>query len=161
MVEIPELIYARDALDILNTSLELVQQGRLEFYRVAALQLRLLLCDTTRRHNRVVDISLAVRLWPEVHLQALNQAGFFDPGLDPLPLSEWLAQRLPLPSGQVLTLRGLIRRVCDQEGGAHVDLKPEAGLPEVPDVPGWMCKAGAEALRALRAAGSACEAKVH
>ena len=155
MVEISELAYANDALDILNTSLELVQQGRLEFYRVVALQLRLLLCDSTRRHNRVVDISLALRLWPDTCLSPLNPAGFFDPSLDPFPLADWLAQPLPLPSGPVLTLRDLIRRVCDQEGGAHVDLKPEANLQEVADVPGWVCKAGEEANRVLRAKSGA------
>ncbi len=150
MNEISELTFARDALKILETSLELVDQGRCEFYRVAALQLRLLLCDTTRRHNRVLDISLARRLWPGLQLSALNLLGSFDPSLPPLPLSEWLAQRLPLAGSQAVTLRSLIRRVCDQEGGAHVDLKPQAGLQGVPDVPGWVCKTGAEALRAIR-----------
>ncbi len=149
--EIPELNYARDALKILETSLELVSQGRPEFYRVAALQLRLLLCDTTRRHNRVVDISLARRLWPELRLNALNAQGVFDPSLDLLPLSDWLAQRLPPAAAPGITLRGLIRRICDQEGGAHVDLKPQAGLQGVPDAPGWVCKAGTEALRAIEA----------
>ncbi len=151
MVEIPELTYARDALKILEISLELACRGRPEFYRVAALQLRLLLCDTTRRHNRVVDISLARRLWPQLRLYALNPQGVFDPSLDPLPLSGWLAQRLPLVAAPAVTLRALIRRVCDQEGGAHVDLKPQAGLQGVADVPGWICKAGAEALRAILA----------
>ena len=151
MSENPEFIYARDSLRILGTSLELVKQGRLEFYRVAALQLRLLLCDTTRRHNQVVNISLSKRLWPDLHLHPLNQDGFFDPGRNPVLLSDWLAQRLPLSSGQVLTLRDLIRRVCDQEGGAHVDLKPESGLPALPDVIDWVCKAGTETLRAVEA----------
>ena len=159
MNEIPEIMYARDALKILQTSLELVGQGRLEFYRVAALQLRLLLCDTTRRHNQVVDISLVRRLYPQLRLFALNQEGLFDPRLDPLTLSDWLAQRLLLVAVQALTLRALIRRVCDQEGGAHVDLKPEAGLRGVPDVPGWVCKMGVEALRAIRAQENAQEGR--
>jgi hypothetical protein len=159
MDEIPELAYARDALKILETSLELVRQGRSEFYRVAALQLRLLLCDTTRRHNLVVDISLARCLWPELRLYAMNPQGDFDPSLDPLPLSEWLVQRLPLAAVPGVTLRALVRRVCDQEGGAHVDLKPQAGLQGVPDVPGWVCKAGVEALRALRALERAQEGR--
>ncbi len=151
MSEIPELMYAHDALEILRTSLEMVSQGRLEFYRVAALQLRLLLCDTTRRHNQVVNISLARRLWPELRLHPLNAEGVFDPRLEPLLLPAWLAQRLPLPADRSLTLRELIRRVCDQEGGAHVDLRPDAGLSKVPDVPGWICKAGMEALSAIPA----------
>ncbi len=157
--EIPVITYARDALKILATSLELVEQGRTEFYRVAALQLRLLLCDTTRRHNRVVDISLARRLWPGLQLYSLNPQGLFDSSLPPRLLSEWLAQRLPLEGSQSVTLRALIRRVCDQEGGAHVDLKPQAGLRGVPDVPGWVCKAGVETLRAIRALERAQEGR--
>ena len=151
MSENPEFIYARDSLRILGTSLELVKQGRLEFYRVAALQLRLLLCDTTRRHNQVVNISLSKRLWPDLHLHPLNSGGSFDPGLEPIPLTDWLAQRLPSPSGEVLTLRELIRRVCDQEGGAHVDLKPESSLPGLAEVIDWVSKAGAETLGAITA----------
>ncbi len=156
---IPEYTFAHDAVKILATSLELVDQGRHEFYRVAALQLRLLLCDTTRRHNRVVDISLARRLWPRLQLYAINLQGRFDPSLRPLLLSEWLAQRLPPAGSQAVTLRALIRRVCDQEGGAHVDLKPRAGLQGVPDVPGWVRLAGAEALRAIRALEGAQEGR--
>ncbi len=159
MQEIPELAYARDALKILETSLELVEQGRSEFYHVVALQLRLLLCDTTRCHNRMVDISLARRLWPGLQLYSLNPEGRFDPSLPPRLLSEWLAQHLPLEGSQAVTLRALIRRVCDHEGGAHVDLKPQAGLQGVPDVPGWVCKAGAESLRAIRALERAQEGR--
>ncbi len=154
-----EIIYANDSLSILATSLELIGQGRLEFYRVAALQLRLLLCDTTRRHNRVVDISLAKRLWPDLRLHPLNPDGYFDPSLEPIPLSDWLAQRLPLPSGEVLSLRGLIRRVCDQEGGAHVDLKPESSLHALPEVIDWVCKAGSETLGAIAAPGKSIKGR--
>ncbi len=161
MTEILEIEskYAQDALKILQTSLELVSQGHLEFYRVAALQLRLLLCDTTRRHNRVVDISLARRLWPRLRLRALNTEGSFDPNLESLPLSDWLAQRLTLKSGSGLTMRALIRRVCDQEGGAHVDLRPQAGLQAVPDASAWVCKAAEEALRAIQAQERAAEGR--
>lgn len=151
MSQNPERIYALDSLKILETSLKLVEQGRPEFYRVAALQLRLLLCDTTRRHNRVVDISLARRIWPDLRLHPLGTGGFFDASLNPISLSGWLAQLLPLDSVQALNLRDLIRRVCDQEGGAHVDLKPEAGLPDPAVVIDWICKAGVETLVAVEA----------
>jgi len=149
LAEIPELVYGQDAVKILSTSLELIAQGRPEFYRVAALQLRLLLCDTTRRHNRVVDISLAPRLWPELRLHPLNEQGIFDPAMPPLPLDRWLMQPIPTSWGGTQTLRELIRRVCDQQGGAHVDLKPRAGLQNIPDVPGWIRKAGLEVKAAL------------
>jgi hypothetical protein len=146
--------YARDAWRILATSLELVEQGRSEFYRVAALELRLLLCDTTRRHNRLVDISLARRIWPGLRLSPLNSQGQFDAGLELLDLDAWLAQPIPLGPGRALPLRELVRRVCDQDGGAHVDPKPRAGLHAVDDARRWICLIGAETLRALeKAAG--------
>ncbi len=121
-----ELVYARQAVGILRTCLELMASGRTEFYRVAAVQLRLLLCDTTRQHSQVVDISLAGRLWPELKLPRLDASGVAGGELARLA---WLEQRLE----QGITVRQLIRRVVDQDGGAHVDLKPNAGLPEALD----------------------------
>lgn len=152
MEDIPERQYGLDALKILSACLRLIDQGSPEFYRVAALQMRLLLCDTTWRHDRVVDISLAKRLWPDLRLHALNTQGEFDPDLPPLALEDWLEQPLPEGHGRPLTLRLLIRRVCDQDGGAHVDLKPRAGLQAMPDVPGWIYKAASEVVSALQKA---------
>lgn len=120
--------YLRDSVAVLRRSLDLARSGEPWFYRVAALQLRLLLCDTTHRHNDVVAIALVPRLFPDFHLPS---------PLDPaqvLPLAEWLEISLlseqVLPAGQALTIRQLIRRVCDQDGGAHVDPRPNAGLPK-------------------------------
>ena len=86
------------------------------------MQLRLLLCDTTRRHNQVIDIAVLPQLIPNLELPELG------PGRKKLPLKDWLAQPVPAQPDQALTIRQLIRRVCDQDGGAHVDIKPEAGL---------------------------------
>jgi len=147
--EIPDLIFAHDAVKILATSLELIDRGRPEFYRVAALQLRLLLCDTTRRHNRIVDISLAKRVWPGLRLRLLAPPGAPDLDSPPVPLGQWLAQRLPAGPDATITVRELIRRVCDQQGGAHVDVKPNAGVQNVVDVPGWIYEAGIEVCRGL------------
>ena len=135
-----ELDYARQALGILRTCLELMAAGRREFYRVAAVQLRLLLCDTTRQHSQVVDISLAGRLWPELKLPRLDAGGAPGEGGSELARLAWLEQRLE-PEG--ITLRQLIRRVVDQDGGAHVDLKPNAGLPEALDVAEKIARLGA------------------
>jgi hypothetical protein len=122
------IAYARDALQILVTSLDLSRRGRPEFYRVAALQLRLLLCDTTRRHGEVVNVSLLPRLLPQLLLAPLGADGAFDTRAKPLPLDIWLEQPLPAPITLLaaaapggLTIRQLIRWVCDQDGGAHVD----------------------------------------
>ncbi len=116
------LVYARDSLEILKHSLLLVRQGQRPFYRVAAVQLRLLLCDTTRRHNQVVDIAVLPQILPDLELAAIA------PGEKRLRLSDWLVQPIPGQADQALTVRQLIRRVCDQDGGAHVDFKPEGGL---------------------------------
>jgi hypothetical protein len=126
------LAYARDSLEILRHSLQLCEQGQRPFYRVAALQLRLLLCDTTRRHNQVTDIALLPQLIPTLDLPAIS------PGEKRLLLDDWLAQPIP---GQPLSVRQLIRRVCDQDGGAHVDFKPEAGLNGL-DPAEWIQKIG-------------------
>jgi hypothetical protein len=122
------IAYARDALQILVTSLDLSRRGRPEFYRVAALQLRLLLCDTTRRHGEVVNVSLLPRLLPHLMLAPLGSDGAFDTRAKPLLLDIWLEQPLSAPMAPFaaaapggLTIRELIRWVCDQDGGAHVD----------------------------------------
>jgi hypothetical protein len=126
------LAYAQDSLEILRYSLLLVRQGQRPFYRVAAVQLRLLLCDTTRRHNQVIDIAVLPQLIPNLDLPAIGPEG------KRLLLDDWLAQPIP---GQPLSVRQLIRRVCDQDGGAHVDFKPEAGLDSLEPVE-WIQKIG-------------------
>lgn len=123
------LDYARSAVRILARSVELARGVEPDFYRVIALELRLLLCDTTRQHERVVDSSLAARLWPDLLWPALDSDGRFSESLPGLPLAAWLEQ--PLPSTGT-TLRQLIRRVCDQDGGAHVDLRPQATRLDYP-----------------------------
>ncbi len=155
MAEIDLSDYGQAALRILATSLDLVSRGRPEFYRVAALELRLLLCDTTRRHNRVTDISLARSLWSGLKLARLTAQGEFDPAQELLSLDAWLVQPITLNPRNTLTIRELVRRVCDQDGGAHVDPRPRAGILGVDEAAGWICKIGAEALRVLeKAAGS-------
>lgn len=115
--------YLREAAGILQTSLELARGRQPAFYRVVAAQLRLLLCDTTRRHNRMEDIALAPRLATGWGLHPLARHRF-DTNRERLPLADWLAQPLPLRRDQGgLTIRQLIRQVCDRDGGAHVDLK--------------------------------------
>ena len=127
--------YLRDSLSILARSVNLARGEMPAFYRVAAVQLRLLLCDTTRRHGDIVNISLLPRLVPRVALHPLGERGF-DHARAPIPLAEWLEQALPLVETndhgeqEPLTVRRLIRRVCEQDGGAHVDPRPAVGLPE-------------------------------
>lgn len=130
-----DLAYARDALHILRYNLRLYRQGAHACYRVVAAQLRLLLCDTNRVHDRLLDISLVPRLFPDLRLEAL-EADFqsspdelrFLPGAGTLSLADWLAQEIPAPGGEPISLRELIRSVCEQDGGAHVDPRPVSRL---------------------------------
>lgn len=121
------LDYARASLRILQRSLELARGAEPDFYRVAAVQLRLLLCDTTRQHERLVETALLPRLFPSMLLPALDATGRPLPGQAALPIHAWLEQTVP---GLGVSLRTLIRRVCDQDGGAHVDLRDSPPLAE-------------------------------
>lgn len=146
----PEVLasYFSDALNILKRSVELAQNEQPAFYRVAAVQLRLLCCDTTRRHGDIVDISLLARLLPGLRLAPLAGA-HFNHSLPALPLAAWLEQ--PLPLEPALTIRRLIRRVCEQDGGAHVDPRPVVSLP-TGDVRAWVLAIAGEVLHAVAAA---------
>lgn len=141
----PLSTYLHETLTILECNLRLAQRGSPECYRVVAAQLRLLLCDTTRAHGQVIDISLARRLWPDLQLHPLNAAGQYDRKLPPLPLTEWLAQPVSVQittPGTLPTLRELIRLVTDQDGGAHVDLKPHSPLWGWIDRAAWILRTG-------------------
>lgn len=133
---------AQQSLGLLRASVELARSGQLAFYRVAALQLRLLLCDTTRRHAETVDISLLPRVLPDLQLRLPLLDGGADPASESVALPVWLESHLHLYGHSPITIRAFIRRVCDQRGGAHVDPKPEAGLPDSPEVAAWVLALG-------------------
>lgn len=130
------LEYVRGSIQILRRCIELYDQGERVFYRVMAVELRLLLCDTTRRHDRIYDLSLAPRLFPRLELLPLNDRHEFDRSGARLPLKTWLEQSISVNPTTTQTLRQLVREVCDQDGGAHVDQRaaraflPENGPPE-------------------------------
>ena len=139
--------YARGSLSLIARSLSEIEKGYPEFYRVIALQLRLLLCDSTRRHNQTVDISLVPQIAPEMKFHPLNSNGEFDQSQPPLPLDEWLAQPLPVKAVSQVTIRALIRQVCDQDGGAHVDRRAETLF--VPEAAHWVVHIGRYVLERL------------
>lgn len=93
------LEYGLDAVALLRRCIELYDRGETVFYRVMAVELRLLLCDTTRRHDQLFDLSLAPRLAPDLALPALDGDGEFTRAGDPLPLALWLEQEIPLATG--------------------------------------------------------------
>ncbi len=124
--------YIRDAVQILMQSQMLYQQGQTCFYRVAAVQLRLLLCDTVRRHGQMISIALAPRLWNDLRFPALVEEEFEPKSLS---IEDWLEQGVP---GCELSVRQFIRCVCDQDGGAHVDMRLLARLPEGFQTADWI-----------------------
>lgn len=120
--------YTLDAVSILERSLDLCKSGFPSFYRVAAVQMRILLCDTTFRHDRQEDIAIVPILFPQLKLHRLDanyQPRLDEPAVD---LVTWL-DSVADPANN-MTLRQIIRRVCDVDGGAHVDLKPQAGISD-------------------------------
>ena len=123
--------YLRDSIHILRQAVVAYHAGEVAFYRVAALQLRLLLCDSVRRHDHSEDISLLRRIHPDYVLPPIDGESHMKTGA-PLTLDAWLEQPLYGQNGQALCVRQFIRRVCDQDGGAHVDPKPQTGLAVFP-----------------------------
>jgi len=112
--------YFWDSLRIISVCLELIDEGQPAFYRVIAVQLRMLLCDTTREHDQVADISLLPRVYPGIVLQPLDKKGRFDFDADGIPLEKWLDQKVYVLD-KTVSLRKLIRLTCDHEAGRIVD----------------------------------------
>lgn len=132
--------YTTDAVNILERSIELYKTGQPGFYRVVAVQLRILLCDTTFRHNQQEDIAIVPILFPSLQLHRLDEAA--QPILTgpTFSLADWLD--LPADPASGLSLRQMIRRVCDVDGGAHVDIKPQAGVPAQETARLWIISIG-------------------
>ncbi len=138
----PLFKYLVDSINILRTSLAHVEEGQPEFYRVIALQLRILLCDTTFRHNKLEDISLVPRVFGNINLRLPDNNGQFSPRSNSFPLDEWLDHPIQNQLKPAISIRQLIRRVCDQDGGAHIDLKTKAELHDIINYQTWINKLG-------------------
>jgi hypothetical protein len=133
--------YFWDALRIIEVSLDLIDEGQPQFYRVIAGQLRLLLCDTARVHDTLKDISLMGRLYPGIYLQPIGKKHQFDYNADPIPLNKWLDQKLPFRNTS-LTIRKLIRMVCEQDGGVHVDQRDFTREISPKEIRRWITRIG-------------------
>ena len=133
--------YARGSLNLIARSLSEIEKGYPEFYRVIALQLRLLLCDSTRRHNQTVDISLVPQVLPELKFHPLNSIGEFDHDLPPMTLEEWLAQPLPIKATSPVTIRTLIRHVCAAILVTHL-ADQRAAMLFIPEAARWVVHIG-------------------
>ena len=132
--------YTMDALNILDHSIRLYEEGHDSFYRVAATQLRILLCDTNFRHGQTEDIAVVPILLPDLQLNLLDDQALPIVETPPVNLQTWLDSAAGEETG--LTIRQLIRRICDVDGGAHVDIKPLAGLPQKSDTRQWIIRIG-------------------
>ncbi|HWQ04397.1 MAG TPA: hypothetical protein VN452_03485 [Longilinea sp.] len=135
------LDYAQDAALILHEALQRIDFCQFYFYRVAAVQLRLLLCDTARLHDRSIPTALSARLWPELRLRPLEKS---NPGL--FGLNEWLDQKMPESE---FSIRQFIRRIGDQDGGVHVDIRKNRQLPDQKRTINWIFIVSSIVLEAL------------
>ena len=111
--------YLQDSLSILTESTRLAREGFPAFYRVVAVELRLLLCDSTRLHNEWVDISLVHQLYPNLKW---STEGWMEGTSKFVKLPDWLELPAMTDDPQHRTIRKLIRQICDLDGGAHVSL---------------------------------------
>lgn len=111
--------YLKASLSILAESIRLARESHPEFYRVVTLELRLLLCDSTRLHNEWVDISLVHQLYPNLKW---STEGWKDGTTQMVKIHEWLELPAMTDDPQHRTIRKLIRQICDLDGGAHVSL---------------------------------------
>jgi hypothetical protein len=118
--------YLHDALSILGDSIDLAKGRKPTYYRVVALQLRLLLCDTTRAHDREMNISLVPQLYPEL---TISSEGFREGEPVELPLKEWLELPAMVEDPHHRSIRKLIRQICDLDGGAHVGSTKASATP--------------------------------
>jgi hypothetical protein len=140
-------IYLKDSLNIIAQSLRSIKSGQTFFYRVIALQLRLILCDTLRVHDEVIDISLIRRIDPDIQLHSITWDA--ETALHPktLSLEDWLSTSIPGNENEPITIRKLIRQVCDTDGGAHVDQRANLIFP--PDYLEWIIRLAGSVLSDL------------
>lgn len=119
-----------NALVVLADSLVLIHQGKTQFILVIAGQLRMLLCDTTRIHDNLVDVSLLKRLLPDLRLGALNAHEEFESSAQSMPIQDWLKQTVRLNNKEATILQ-LIRQVSDERGGVHADYQKSRNADEI------------------------------
>lgn len=109
------------------------------FYTVIAAQLRLLLCDTSKRGNQIIDNSLILKVfdnpkfpplsndYQEIDVEDskgkfINRNNVFDKQAEPIELNTWLEQRLySIDNDAAITIFDVIKFYANKNGGAHVD----------------------------------------
>lgn len=133
--------YLNGSLEIVRWNCEAYQRGCRACYRVLAGQLRILLCDHKREHNRWHNNSLVFLLFPEITIARLHEDWPVHPNAHPvfpdqltstdtsrLPLQSWLEQIIVISPTRQMNIRNLIKLISEKDGGAHVDLTGQAWM---------------------------------
>lgn len=128
-----------EAMKILEYSVMLVNLFEIkEFNNVIAGQLRLILCDTTKKDNKVIDNSLIRKIQPNPKLFQVNELTNFSDGIGgfiagemfnydkpTIPLKTWLNQVILSINlqgkKQDISIKEFIKFSANKSGGAHVD----------------------------------------
>jgi hypothetical protein len=124
--------YLKSSLEIIRINIEAYRAGCLPCYRVLVVELRLLLCDRKREHNQWTDTAPVARLYPQLTWHAPIIISTDLPNHLPisdgteLSLAEWLASPIYECGKRMLTIRDLIKIICEKDGGAHAD---PTGIP--------------------------------
>jgi hypothetical protein len=133
-----------DCTTIITDNILLFDKGKYYSYKVVAGQLRLLLCDISKRSKR--NNSLILKIFPNIKLHPLSfsledakkslkgRLILFSPGTlttnskriydifnihaEPISLEQWLNQNI---LDEEITISKLITSVANIDGGAHVD----------------------------------------
>ncbi|RPJ97276.1 hypothetical protein CW357_01010 [Rummeliibacillus sp. TYF005] len=132
-----------EAMKILEYSIMMVEFFELEeFNNVIAAQLRLILCDTSKRGSKIIDNSLIRKIQPNPQLHQIKELvnltvdgnsfvpdELFDYEKPRIPLSDWLNQvilSITLQNKkQDITIFDFIKHSANKSGGAHVDASLE------------------------------------
>jgi len=133
-----------DCTTIITDNILLFDKGKYYSYKVIAVQLRLLLCDISKRSKR--NNSLILKIFPNIKLHPVSfsledakkrskgRLIFFSPSTlttnskriynifnknaEPISLEQWLNQNI---LDEEITIFKLITSVANRDGGAHVD----------------------------------------
>ena len=69
----------------------------------------------------------------DLMLPPISRTGEPSPCDELLPLKTWLAQPIRSTAKETMSIRQFIRIICDQDGGAHLDHKPNTNLTGIID----------------------------
>lgn len=135
-----ELNKLKEIIKVLEYSLIMVEYfGLKEFNNVIAVQLRILLCDTAKKNEKIVDNSLVKKVYDDPRLYPISndlikldegtafipKHTMFDYSSRAIELDKWLEQVIYQISFNEkvhkFTIKDFIKYASNKSGGAHVD----------------------------------------